>query len=177
MQNQKSSFELFQNLNHGDLYKSISRPIIIADNLRTPENMGSVLRLAGNIGAQKTLFISETAHQFKKHKIKRTASGAFDKTNWKIINYNELQNEIPDDYKLILLETTEQAKNIFSFKFPEKTALVVGNEMHGIRQELLDQTKQHLYIPLPGPVSSLNATHALSVALFEWYRQMIVKIS
>lgn len=177
MKNQKSSFELFQNLNHGDLYKNIARPIIIADNLKTPENMGSVLRLAGNIGAQKTLFISETAHQFKKYKIKRTASGAFDKTNWKIINYNELQNEIPDDYELTLLETTKQAKNIFSFRFPEKIALVIGNEMHGIRQELLSQTNQHIYIPVSGPLSSLNTTHALSVALFEWYRQMIVKIS
>ena len=174
MQNQKSSFELFQNLNTSEIYNNISRPIIIADNLRTPENMGSVLRLAGNIGAQKTLFISDITHQFKTYKIKKTASGAYDKINWKIINYNELQNEIPNDYQLIILETTQQAENIFSFKFPEKIALVIGNEMHGVRQELLNQIKQHLYIPIPGPVTSLNATHALSVALFEWYRQMTV---
>ena len=174
MQNQKSSFELFQNLNTSEIYNNISRPIIIADNLRTPENMGSVLRLAGNIGAQKTLFISDITHQFKTYKIKKTASGAYDKINWKIINYNELQNEIPNDYQLIILETTQQAENIFSFKFPEKIALVIGNEMHGVRQELLNQIKQHLYIPIPGPVTSLNTTHALSVALFEWYRQMTV---
>jgi len=177
MQHQKSSFELFQNLNPGEIYNNISRPIIIADNLRTPENMGSVLRLAGNIGAQKTLFISETAQEFKTYKIKRTASGAYDKIDWKIIRYEELNNEIPIDYHIISLETSKLAENIYSFKFPEKIALVIGNEMHGIRQELLNQTKQHLYIPLPGSVISLNATHALSVALFEWYRQMIVKIS
>ena len=96
MQNQKSSFELFQYLNPGEVYKNTPRPIIIADNLRTPENMGSVLRLAGNIGAQKTLFISEKAHQFKTYKIKRTASGAYDKIDWKIIRYEELNNEIPN---------------------------------------------------------------------------------
>jgi tRNA G18 (ribose-2'-O)-methylase SpoU len=139
--------------------------------------MGSVLRLAANIGALKTVFISETAHGFKAYKIKRTASGAFDKTDWKIISLEVLKSEIPDDYRLIAIETSPSAQNIYSFTFPEKTALCIGNEKNGIRPEILDITKQHVYIPLPGPVTSLNTTHALAITLFEWHRQMSVKIS
>ena len=175
MADQKSSFELFQNLKTSEIYNSVSRPIIIADNLRTPENMGSVLRLAGNIGAQKTIFISDTAHQFKNYKIKKTASGAADKTNWKIISMDQLENEIPADYEIILLETTRQSSNIYEFNFPEKTAIVIGNEVNGICHELIELANHQLYIPIPGPISSLNATHALSIALFEWYRQMVKK--
>lgn len=175
MQDQNNSFELFKKLNPGIFYQHNYRPVIIADNLRTPENMGSVLRLAANIGALKTLFISETAHQFKSYKIKRTASGAYEKTDWKIIRYEELGNELPEGYRLIALETTTKAQNIYSYTFPDKVAFCIGNEKNGIRRELLEQDAHHLYIPLPGPVTSLNTTHALSVALFEWYRQMMLK--
>ncbi len=176
MSDPKSSYELFQNLKTSELYNTISRPLIIADNLRTPENMGSVLRLAGNIGAAKTLFISNIANQFKNYKINKTASGAAEKTIWKIITYDQLADEVPANYQLILLETAPQSVSIYDFKFNNKIAFVIGNEVSGIRQELLDLAYGVLYIPIPGPVSSLNATHALSIALFEWYRQM-VKIS
>jgi len=176
MKNQNNSFELFQELKTSEIYNTISRPVIIADNLRTPENMGSVLRLAGNIGAQKTLFVSDIANQFKNYKINKTASGAAEKTNWKIITFDELEVEIPVEYQFILLETVSKSINIYDFKFPEKTAFVIGNEVNGIRQKLLDKADHILHIPIPGPVSSLNTTHALSIAVFEWYRQM-VKIS
>lgn len=176
MEEANSSFELFQKLRTDEFYKKVSRPILIADHLRTPENMGSVLRLAANIGALKTLFISETAHSFKNYKIKKTASGAFDKTDWTICSLNDLDHEIPADYSLIAMETTGKAINIYNFEFPEKIALIIGNEVSGISKELLDKANPHLHIPIPGPISSLNTTHALSIALFEWYRQM-VKIS
>mgnify|MGYP001824132835 CR=1 FL=1 len=175
MNERHNSHELFQKLQTSKIYKSVSRPIIIADNLRTPENMGSVLRLSGNIGALKTLFISDTAHQFKSYKISRTASGAADKTKWKIISLDHLRNEIPDDYQMILLETTEKSTNIFDFNFPEKVAFVIGNEVSGIRSEIIEKVYQHLYIPSPGAISSLNTTHALSIALFVWLRQMVKK--
>ncbi len=177
MQDSNNSYELFRQLKPEMIYTNISRPIIIADNLRTPENMGSVLRLAANIGAQKTLFISESALQFKNYKINKTASGAADKTNWKIISYEELDNELPDAYSLIAIETTTGAHNIYAFNLPKKIAFIIGNEKNGIRAELLERASQQLYIPIPGPVSSFNTTHALSIALFEWYRQMTVKIS
>ncbi len=177
MQDPNNSYDLFQRLKPEIFYKSNSRPVIIADNLRTPENMGSVLRLAANIGALKTLFISDLAHEFKSYKIKKTASGAFDKTNWNIIPLDDLDKELPADYRLIAIETSPTAQNLYSFTFPAKVALCIGNEKNGIRQELLERTQHQLYIPLPGPVTSLNTTHALSVALFEWYRQMSVKNS
>lgn len=175
MSEHNNSYKLFQKLNTSGFYHSVSRPIIIADNLRTPENVGSVLRLSGNIGALKTLFISDIAPNFKNYKINKTASGAADKTDWKFIKPAEFTNEIPDDYKVIFIETTEQSGNIFEFSFPEKIALVIGNEVTGIRKELLDKPFHRLYIPIPGPISSLNTTHALSITLFEWYRQMVKK--
>ena len=170
-----NSFELFRKLNTAEIYQNISRPIIIADDIRTPENMGSIIRLGANIGTQKIIFISKKASEFKTFKINKTASGAAEKTDWKIVeNFNAAAELIPNDYSLIAIETSVESENIFKTKFPEKVAFVVGNEVKGISHEIMQQISQSLYIPVPGPISSLNVTHALSVALFEWYRQQIL---
>lgn len=172
---EKSSYELFSNSEFQANFQNIAKPIIIADNLRTPENMGAVLRLAGNIGAKKTVFISDVADSFKSYKIKKTASGAVDKVDWEIISFDKIEQEIPKGYQLVALETTPNAVNITDFTFPEKVIFVIGNEVNGIRNELLQRTDHKVFIPVPGNISSLNVTHALSIALFEWMRQMTAK--
>jgi len=166
-----SSFDKFNELRLSEVYQKLSRPIIITDRLRTPENMGSVLRLAGNIGAGNTFFLSDVAQDFRLRRIKKTASTANENTKWKILNEDQLSDFIPADYQIVAIETSESAQNIFGFQFKEKTAFIVGNERYGIRPEILAQANHQVYIPVPGPVSSLNVTHALSVALFEWLRQ------
>ncbi len=167
-----SSFDKFNDLKLAEIYQKISRPIIVTDRLKNPENMGSVLRLAGNIGAEKTVFISDVAHQFRLRRIKKTAaSEANEKTNWEILDENHLSTFIPSDYQIVAIETSEKAQSIFEFDFPEKTAFLVGNERFGVRPQILKQADHVVYIPNPGPVSSLNVTHALSIALFEWLRQ------
>jgi len=54
---------------------------------------------------------------------------------------------------------------------PKNIALVIGNEIKGINSGILSQIETKLHIPIPGTISSLNVTHALSIALFEWFRQ------
>jgi tRNA G18 (ribose-2'-O)-methylase SpoU len=170
---EKSSFEFFRTYRENPVYQNLNKPVVICDSLRTPENMGSVLRLAGNFNALKTIFISEEAEGFREFKIRKTASGG-EKTNWKIIEkVTDLKTEIPEGYKLVAIETTQDAENIFTFTFPEKAALIVGNEVLGISDELLEIADHKVFIPLPGPVSSLNVTHALSVALFCCLQQAV----
>jgi len=166
-----SSVELFTQLGTSGVLQNKHLPIIIADNIRTPENMGLILRLAGNISASKTLFLNDITPNFKEYKIKRTSSGSADKVNWDIIKPAALTNHLPDDYKIVAFETSKDSSNIFSFKFPEKTAFLVGNEVTGISEKILSMAHHEVYIPIPGLISSLNVTHALSVGLFEWLRQ------
>jgi len=168
----QNSYQLFHDqLKLHSIYEKLSRPVIIPDNIRSPENMGAILRLAGNIGALQTLFICDKETTFKRYKVNRTASGASEKTDWKIIKTNQLMASIPADYTLVALETTTDAQNIYQFHFPEKTAFLTGNEVSGIRDEVIQHAVHKVYIPVPGPISSLNVTHALSIALFEWLRQ------
>ncbi|MCK5169872.1 MAG: 23S rRNA (guanosine(2251)-2'-O)-methyltransferase RlmB, partial [Bacteroidales bacterium] len=58
-------------------------------------------------------------------------------------------------------------------KLPNKAALIVGNEITGIDSKLLDKCHKIVHIPLLGNNTSMNVSHALAVALFEWQRQVV----
>ena len=134
--------------------------------------MGSIIRLGANIGTLKVIFISNKAREFKTYKINKTASGAAQKTDWLIVDdFKAAINILPKDYKLIAIETSGDSKNIFKSKMPKNIVLVIGNEIKGINSGILSQIETKLHIPIPGTISSLNVTHALSIALFEWFRQ------
>ncbi len=168
----QNSYQLFHDeLELHKIYEQIARPIIIADNIRSPENMGAILRLAGNIGVLKSLFISDDTQEYKNHKISRTASGGAEKTSWQMIQISEISKNLPADYQIVALETTADAENIYDFSFPQKTAFLIGNEVSGIKDEILTTADHKVYIPIPGPISSLNVTHALSIGLFFWLQQ------
>lgn len=173
MNESSNSYQLFKNLKTSDIYLSLARPIIIADDIRTPENIGSIIRLGANIGALKVIFISKSGNKFKLFKIVKTASGADKKVPWLFVDdFSSAKKNIPHDYQLISVETSAKSKSIFETKMPEKICFVIGNEVKGIRTEILTQSNKVLHIPIPGFISSLNVTHALSIALFEWLRQM-----
>jgi tRNA G18 (ribose-2'-O)-methylase SpoU len=171
----QNSYQLFHNqLKLYTIYEKLSRPIIVSDNIQSPANIGAILRLAGNIGADRSLFISDENHKFKNNKVERTSSGASKKVVWKTIQPKELNDNIPPNYTIVALETDDKAQNIYEFEFPEKTAFLIGNEIKGISDEIIQHAEHKIFIPIPGPISSLNVTHALSIALFEWLRQKII---
>lgn len=150
-----------------------SRPVIIADRLKTPENMGSIFRLASNIDARLILFVeNEFLDAPRWRKVKRNAASAFEKTEWKFVNGEELSQHIPEGYKVVSIETSTESTLIYDTKLPEKIAFVVGNERHGIGQDVLEISDQVVHIPVPGLTSSLNVSHALAIGIFEWIRQV-----
>jgi len=104
-------------------YEDHYRPIIIAPNLRSPSNIGGIIRLAGNMGCRKVIFTGNPEH-FRKDKIRRSATTAFDKTDWEICNPEEWRAKIPDGYKIIAIETLESANNLYQTTLPEKVAFI-----------------------------------------------------
>ena len=138
--------------------------IIIADNLKTPENMGAVIRLAGNFGAKQVLFVNKEEVNVKKINRFSASVSKLVEAHY-VSNFNDISEYIDNSYKLIALDTVSNSKNINNFKFPKKIALVIGNEKYGISKEILSIISESVYIPMIGKVKSMNVTHALAVAL------------
>ena len=155
-----------------DLYSSDIAPIIIALDLRSPMNIGGMIRLAGNMGCRKVLFTGDENH-FRTAKIRRTATTGFGHVDWEFCEHHEWQKKIPEDYQIVAVETIASATSIFKTKLIGKYAFVVGNERYGIDKKSLESSHSAVYIPMPGIVKSMNVVQATNVVLFEWLRQNI----
>lgn len=139
---------------------------IILDGLQTPENIGSVLRLAGNIGCKRVILTEQT--DIKQSKIEKIARNSL---QYLTIEFMSLE-EITSSFKnLVAIETSSESTNLYQTLLEKDSAFIIGNEKRGISEDLLKRAHKQVYIPMPGSVKSLNVSHALSVVLFEWHRQ------
>lgn len=154
------------------LPKTVMPPIIIAWQLRTPENYGNLIRLADTIGALEVLFIGEENNLSDK-KIRKTAGNSYQSMKFSFLKPDEIFGRIPEHYSLVALETESGSENIFKTELPKNMALIIGNEKRGVDAQFLEKCNKIVHIPLTGPCTSLNVTHAAAIAMFEWLRQII----
>lgn len=145
--------------------------IIIGENISTPENIGSIIRLTDNIGAKKLFLINDIIPNMSK--IKRNSSSAFSNVDFEFIDYKTLKSEIFNKYTFVGIDTINNSKNIYEFSFPKHTAFIVGNERFGLSKKIIKLCNNFIHIPMPGNTKSMNVSHALAVSLFEYYRQQI----
>lgn len=144
--------------------------ILAAWELRNPSNIGHIIRLSHNINARKAIFVGDYQN-YRESKIKKTAGLSFDQQEWLMMNQKQFFSEIKNESKLVILETSESSINIFESRLPEKTILLAGNETNGVPENIIQKGTLNVYIPMPGNCKSMNISHALAVAAFEWYRQ------
>lgn len=150
------------------------QPIVVAYNLQTPYNIGSIIRIADNAGCGEVIFINERP-VFKTNKIKKTADSSFQALKWRFMQEEQFFTCRPKDYTLIAIETAETSANIFEMPLPEQVIFMVGSEKYGIPAHILKRCHQVMHIPAFGRSKSLNVSHALAVGLFEWQRRRLMQ--
>ena len=168
------SNDLFKSIPTEEIYQHLPRPIIIADHLMTPDNMGAMIRIADNIGASEMCFLGdESRHSLGK--VRRAAASSRGNIRWYFTEETDLRKIVPEGKTIVAIETADNATCIYDTPLPEDVAFIVGSESHGLSEDLLRQCDMVVYIPVPGPTRSLNVSHAAAVALFEWQRQILQK--
>jgi tRNA G18 (ribose-2'-O)-methylase SpoU len=169
--NQTDSQLLFerQNRTHSD----IAAPAIIADGIHTPENMGAVLRLAEAAGSPSVLFVEpEKFDACSPQKIRKAARGAEKTVPWNSCGRDEFFAQLQQSEIRIAVELTDTSTSVFEASLPaQHCVFVIGNERQGISPAMLASCQQSVHIPMYGTNGSMNVTHALAIALFEWRRQ------
>lgn len=143
--------------------------VLILDNIRSLNNIGSVFRTADAFLIEKIYLCGITATPPHKD-IRKTALGATDSVAWE---YREDTLQLVDElkkkgYRVLAVEQAENAKMLHQFTVAEKVkyALVFGNEVKGVSQEVVSASDQVLEIPQYGTKHSLNI--AVSVGIVIW---------
>lgn len=148
------------------------KPIIAAWQIINPENIGNLIRLADNVGAVEVFILGED-FQLRMSSIKKTAGLSFNHVKLTFITSEDFFSRISPDYQVIAVETCEGSTNIYIEKLPAKIAFILGNERNGLPDVILEKCSQKVHIPMTGKCKSMNVSHALAIALFEWQRQML----
>lgn len=156
--------------------------VLIAHNLRSCHNVGSLLRTTDGLGVTKVFLTGYTPYPLTKNdsrmphisakiqkQIQKTALGAESTVDWEHFDdvfecVNTLKN---DKYTIAGLEQTSNAIDIAKYQPTDKIALIVGRETEGIEQEVLDLCDVVLEIPMRGAKESFNVVQASAMALYK----------
>ena len=141
--------------------------ILIAHNIRSLHNVGSIFRSANAFGVEKLYLTGYTASPPRKE-IAKVSLGAEHTLKWKAVeDVSEAINTLRNDgYKILALDNVPSAEPISDKRDIQKTALILGNEVEGIETEVISLCDSIVFIPTEGHKQSLNVSVATGVALF-----------
>ncbi len=149
--------------------------IVILDNIRSLNNIGSVFRTADAFLIQKIYLCGITARPPHKD-IHKTALGATDSVDWvyadsTISVLEQLKN---DGVKTISIEQVEGAVSLQDFKIDktETYALIFGNEVKGVQQNVVNLSDYCIEIPQFGTKHSLNISVSVGLVLWEFVKNI-----
>ncbi len=146
------------------------RPLrVIADNLRSAFNVGAVLRTAECFGAEHVSLAGYTPTP-DNEKTARTSLGTEKSVSWSSDPniHDVIVKAKADGYAVVALETAQSAIPLKDFVWPERVALLLGNERFGLDRDVIDQADVILKIPMHGTKNSLNVGVACGIALASW---------
>ncbi|HSX45814.1 MAG TPA: TrmH family RNA methyltransferase [Candidatus Saccharimonadia bacterium] len=154
--------------------------VLVAHNLRSTHNVGSLLRTADGFAAEVWLSgytpfplmpddprLPHLAAKIDK-RIAKTALGAEKSVTWK--HFPEITDAIDElkrqGFSVVALEQASGATKLPDFRPPDKSAIIVGREVEGIEVEVLAFCDSIVEIPMLGSKESFNVSVAAAIALY-----------
>jgi tRNA G18 (ribose-2'-O)-methylase SpoU len=148
--------------------------IIILDNIRSVHNVGSLFRTADGFGVSEIFLCGTTPTPIdrfgrERSDFKKVSLGAEKTISWKHFETTEqailfLKQE---GFQILALEQNERSQDLNTFVSEKKFALVLGTEVTGMSQEILNYCNVILEIPMFGSKESFNVSIAGAIAMYE----------
>ncbi len=141
--------------------------ILFLEDIQDPGNLGSILRSASASGVD-LVYLSDHCADLWSPKVLRGGQGAhfhlpcIEKANF---------SDITKSFTGKIFATTLSGKSIFKEDLKGPVAFIFGNEGNGIHSETMQLTSHSIHIPMEKGIESLNVSAAVSICLYEKYRQ------
>lgn len=149
--------------------------IVILDNIRSLNNIGSVFRTSDAFLIEKIYLCGITAKPPHKD-IHKTALGSTDSVDWEYVEDTlALVNKLKEDnVKIAAIEQADNAVMLSDFIPDEdkKLAVIFGNEVKGVQQEVVSNSDYCIEIPQYGTKHSLNISVSCGVVLWDLFNKI-----
>ena len=160
-----------------DEFKTIKKTplIVVLDNIRSLNNIGSVFRTSDAFLIEKIYLCGICATPPNKD-IHKTALGATESVAWEYVEdtLTLIENLKAQKVKVLAIEQAENSTKLNDF-FPEKNqkyAIVMGNEVKGVQQEVVNASDLCIEIPQLGTKHSLNISVTTGVVIWDLFQKM-----
>lgn len=142
---------------------------VILDNLSDPGNVGTIIRTADAAGFTGVIFSKKSVDLYNP-KVQRAMQGS--QFHITILQEDSLIDTITNfksfDIPVYASVLDKQAKKMADFKPVSQLALIIGNEAHGISDEIAGLADEKIYIPIYGKAESLNAAVAAGIMIYHF---------
>lgn len=163
-----------------DFKRTKKTPIIVVlDNIRSLNNIGSVFRTSDAFLVEKIYLCGITASPPHKD-IHKTALGSTETVDWEYVeNIMDLVQHLKsENVKVISIEQAEHATMLNDFEPEPNTtyALVFGNEVKGVKQEVVSASDMVLEIPQFGTKHSINISVSTGIVIWDVFGKLKAKL-
>lgn len=149
--------------------------VVILDNVRSMHNVGSIFRTADGFSIEKVILCGITA-QPPHREIEKTALGATQSMDWQhyentLDAINDLRKEC---YEIIAVEQAQNSIMLNTFRpyHARKYALIFGNEVNGVADEVMQQIDGCIEIPQFGTKHSFNIVISAGIVLWDFFAKI-----
>nr|WP_294790897.1 RNA methyltransferase [uncultured Mucilaginibacter sp.] len=152
--------------------------VVVLDNVRSMHNIGSIFRTSDGFAVEAVCLCGISA-QPPHREIEKTALGATQSVDWSY--YADATDAITqlknDGYCIIAIEQAENSTmlNEFSPANNEKYALVFGNEVNGVSDEVMRMADGCIEIPQFGTKHSFNIVVSAGIVLWDFFAKLNLK--
>ena len=160
-----------------DEFKSVEKTpiIVVLDNIRSLNNIGSVFRTSDAFLIEKIYLCGICATPPNKD-IHKTALGATESVAWEYVEdtLTLVEKLKAENIKVLAIEQAENSTKLNTF-YPEKNekyAIVMGNEVKGVQQKVVNAADACIEIPQLGTKHSLNISVTTGVVLWDLFQKM-----
>ncbi len=148
---------------------------VVMDNIRSLNNVGSVFRTSDALKVEQIVLCGITATPPNKE-IHKTALGAEDAIDWRYVEHTEdaIEQLKSEGWIICSLEQVENSTSLIDFA-PDKKgkyAIVLGNEVKGVQQKVVNMSDVCIEIPQFGTKHSFNVSVSAGIVLWELFRKL-----
>ncbi len=149
--------------------------VLVLDNIRSALNVGSAFRTADGIAIEKIYILGISAKP-PHREIQKTAIGATESVEWEYFEDGKtlIDHLKEEKFNIIPIEQADNSTYLNEFKpiKTEKYALIFGNEVKGVSDVFMEESKQCIEVPQFGTKHSFNVSVCVGIVLWDFWSKL-----
>ena len=149
--------------------------VVVLDNVRSQYNIGSVFRTSDAFRVREIVLCGITATP-PNAEIHKTALGAEDSVKWRYVEETTaaIRQLKAEGYTVFSVEQTENSISLETIRLDknQQYAVVLGHEVHGVQQQVIDASDGCIEIPQYGTKHSLNVSVTAGIVIWDFFKAL-----